>query len=148
MTAGGPGPAGAGAGNGLRWLLENLLAQTPGARHVLVLSRDGLKVSWTSGLDTDQADQLAAIASGIQSLAMSASAEFGDGVGAGQAMVEFRGGLLLMIPAGPGAHLAVLASNAADVGLVGHQMNQLVAQLGGVLTVPPRQPGRSIDHAS
>lgn len=77
---------------GLEWLLDNLQSRTPGVHHVLVLSKDGLKMCFTSGLDTDRADQLSAIASGIQSLSLSASAEFGHGLGAGQSMVEFPAG--------------------------------------------------------
>jgi predicted regulator of Ras-like GTPase activity (Roadblock/LC7/MglB family) len=123
----------------LDWLLENLQDRTPGLRHALVLSRDGLKLCFTPGLHEDKADQMAAIASGVQSLALSASAEFGTGIGSGQAMVEFTGGILLIVPAGAGAHLAVVADVDADVGVVGHNMNELVEQIGGYLTAPPRQ---------
>ncbi|MGH3169654.1 MAG: roadblock/LC7 domain-containing protein [Trebonia sp.] len=122
----------------LNWLLENLKERTPGVRHVLVLSKDGLKLCFTSELDVDQADQLSAIASGIQSLTLSASAEFGTTLGSGQSMLEFPGGVLLIVPAGEGAHLAVVAGEDADVGLVGHSMNELVEQIGGYLTAPPR----------
>jgi predicted regulator of Ras-like GTPase activity (Roadblock/LC7/MglB family) len=124
--------------HGLDWLLGNLQRRTPEVRHVLALSRDGLKLSYTPELGIDRADQLAAIAAGIQSLTLSASAEFGAGLGSGQSMVEFPGGLLLIVPAGEGAHLAVVASDTADVGLVGHNMNELVEQIGGYLTAPPR----------
>jgi predicted regulator of Ras-like GTPase activity (Roadblock/LC7/MglB family) len=130
----------------LEWLLANLRERTPGVRHVLVLSKDGLRLCFTDDLDVDQADQLSAIASGIQSLALSASAEFGMELGAGQSMVEFPGGVLLIVPAGEGAHLAVVAANEADVGLVGHNMSELVEQIGGHLTSPPRQ--READHVS
>lgn len=125
---------------GLEWLLDNLMSRTPGIQHVLVLSKDGLKMCCTAGLDIDRADQLAAIASGIQSLSLSASAEFGHGLGAGQSMVEFPGGLLLIVPAGEGAHLAVVAAGDADVGVIGHNMNELVEQMGQYLTAAPRQP--------
>jgi predicted regulator of Ras-like GTPase activity (Roadblock/LC7/MglB family) len=123
----------------LNWLLEGLREKTPGVRHVLVLSKDGLRLSFTDGLDVDQADHLAAIASGIQSLALSASAEFGSGLGSGQSMAEFPGGLLLIVPAGEGAHLTVVAADDADVGLVGHNMSELVEQIGSYLTAAPRQ---------
>lgn len=132
----------------LSWLLENLLERTPGARHALVLSRDGLKLCHTSGLSTDQADHLAAIAAGMQSLAHGASMEFGDGAGGvRQAMAEFYGGLLFIIEAGAGAHLAVIAAEDADPGLTGHNMNELVEQIGehlsvGVRTAEP-QSGRA-----
>lgn len=134
------GPESANGSSSFDWLLQNLLTATPGIRHVMVLSRDGLKLSHTTGLTTDQADHLAAIASGVQSLALSASALFSDAIGTGQAMVEFRGGLLLIVPAGEGAHLAVIAEDDADVGLVGHNMSQLVEQMGAHLTAPPRLP--------
>jgi predicted regulator of Ras-like GTPase activity (Roadblock/LC7/MglB family) len=109
----------------LDWLLENLKERTPGIRHVLVLSKDGLKLCFTSELDVDQADQLSVL-------------------GSGQSMVEFPGGVLLIVPAGEGAHLAVIADEDADVGLVGHSMNELVEQIGGYLTAPPRRHEASV----
>ncbi|OHV47198.1 MULTISPECIES: roadblock/LC7 domain-containing protein [unclassified Pseudofrankia] len=123
----------------LDWLLESLLERTPGARHALVLSRDGLRMCRTSGLTVDQADQLAAIASGIQSLAHGASVEFGDGNGGvRQSMTEFHGGLLFIVEAGEGAHLAVIATEDADAGVIGHNMNELVEQIGEYLSAPAR----------
>jgi predicted regulator of Ras-like GTPase activity (Roadblock/LC7/MglB family) len=124
----------------LDWLLQNLLERTPETRHALVLSKDGLKLCYTQGLNIDRADQLAAIASGIQSLSYGASAEFGDGSGGlRQSMTEFHGGLLFIVEAGEGAHLAVVATEEADVGLLGHNMNELVEQLREHLTAAPRQ---------
>ncbi|MFC1404537.1 MULTISPECIES: roadblock/LC7 domain-containing protein [Streptacidiphilus] len=124
----------------LDWLLENLLEKTPGTRHALVLSRDGLKLCLSSGLTVDQADQLAAIASGIQSLSHGASIEFGDGTGGvRQSMTEFHGGILFIVEAGVGAHLAVVAGDDADPGVVGHNMNELVEQIGVHLRAEPRQ---------
>jgi predicted regulator of Ras-like GTPase activity (Roadblock/LC7/MglB family) len=131
------------ANQSLAWLLEQLLQRTPGARHAVVLSRDGLKLCWTSGLSVDQADQLAAIASGIASLSGAASVEFGNGSGAVRhAMTEFDGGLLLIIEAGDGAHLTVLAGDDADAGVIGHNMHELVEQLGDNLVAEPRDPVR------
>lgn len=132
----------------LDWLLENLLERTPGARHALVLSRDGLKLCRTAALSVDQADQLAAIASGIQSLAHGASAEFGDGTGGvRQSMTEFHGGLLFIVEAGEGAHLAVIAGEDADAGVIGHNMNELVEQIGEYLSSPARGPRAAVAPA-
>ncbi|MDT0305391.1 roadblock/LC7 domain-containing protein [Streptomyces sp. DSM 44917] len=126
-------------GVSLDWLLERLIDRTPGARHALVLSRDGLRLSRSPGIGKDQADQLAAIAAGIQSLAHGASIEFGDGTGGvRQSMTEFYGGILFIVEAGEGAHLAVVAGAEADAGLVGHNMNELVEQLGEHMSVGPR----------
>ncbi|MEV3860994.1 roadblock/LC7 domain-containing protein [Streptomyces sp. NPDC050095] len=125
----------------LTWLLESLLERTPGTRHALVLSRDGLKLCWSEHLNLDRADQLAAICSGIQALAQGASVEFGDGTGGVRhSMTEFHGGLLFIVDAGEGAHLAVVASEDADPGVVGHQMTELVEQIGEHLRAEPRTP--------
>ncbi|MFJ8541943.1 roadblock/LC7 domain-containing protein [Streptomyces sp. NPDC093586] len=130
--------------NSLSWLLHGLLEQTPGARHALVLSRDGLKLCWSEHLTLDQADQLSAICSGIQALAQGASAEFGDGTGGvRQSMTEFHGGLLFIVEAGEGAHLAVVAGEDADPGVVGHQMTELVEQIGEHLRAEPRDQARA-----
>ncbi|MET4640385.1 roadblock/LC7 domain-containing protein [Streptomyces sp. NBC_01724] len=133
----------------LNWLLEGLLERTPGTRHALVLSRDGLKLCRTPELSVDQADQLAAISAGIQSLSHGASVEFGDGTGGVRsAMAEFYGGVLFIVEAGAGAHLAVVASEDADVGLIGHNMSELVEQLGEHLSAPPRasaDPAATVD---
>nr|WP_308013247.1 roadblock/LC7 domain-containing protein [Streptomyces sp. REN17] len=125
----------------LTWLVEGLLADTPGARHALVLSRDGLKLCRTPELSADEADQLAAVAAGIQSLSHGASLQFGDGTGGVRsAMAEFHGGILFIVEAGEGAHLAVVTAEDADAGLVGHSMGRLVEQLGDHLSAPPRTP--------
>lgn len=140
--AGDISPTGSDTDQDLEWLLENLKKRTPEVRHVLVLSKDGLRLCFTGELGVDRADQMSAIASGIQSLALSASAEFGTALGSGQSMVEFPGGVLLIVPAGEGAHLAVIAGEQADVGLVGHNMTELVEQIGAFLTAPPREAKR------
>ncbi|MCP9624168.1 roadblock/LC7 domain-containing protein [Nocardia otitidiscaviarum] len=123
----------------LGWLLEQLLGRTPRARHALLLSSDGLKICHTPELTVDKADQLAAIAAGIQSLSHGASVEFGAGhSGVRQSMTEFYGGILFIVEAGMGAHIAVIAAEDADAGLVGHNMRELVEQLGEHLAAAPR----------
>ncbi|MGW2032165.1 roadblock/LC7 domain-containing protein [Streptomyces sp. NPDC001811] len=127
--------------NSLTWLLKNLLERTPGTRHALVLSRDGLKLCWTDHMTVDQADQLAAICSGMQALSQGASVEFGDGSGGVRhSMTAFHGGLLFIVEAGEGAHLAVVAQESADPGVVGHQMTEMVEQIGDHLRAEPRKP--------
>ncbi|MFB7652449.1 MULTISPECIES: roadblock/LC7 domain-containing protein [unclassified Streptomyces] len=132
--------------NSLIWLLESLLKRAPGAQHALVLSRDGLKLCWTEELSLDEADQLAAICSGIQALSQGASVEFGDGSGGVRHfMTEYPGGQLFIVGAGIGAHLAVLGQESADPGVVGHHMAELVEQIGEHLRAAPRNsvPGIS-----
>ncbi|TPQ19260.1 roadblock/LC7 domain-containing protein [Streptomyces sporangiiformans] len=143
-TSGTTGTTGPGIGavdEKLSWLIEDLMERTPGAQHALVLSRDGLRLCRTAGLSVDQADQLAAIAAGIQALSHGASMEFGDGSGGVRsAMSEFHGGVLFIVEAGAGTHLAVVTAEDADPGIVGHNMSQFVGQLGGHLAAQPRTP--------
>jgi len=130
--------------HGLAALLEELVAGTPGARHALLLSRDGLKLSLSAGLSVDRADQLAAIASGMQSLAHGASIEFGDGSGGvRQSMTEFHGGILFIVEAGDGAHLAVVGEEFSDAGVIGEAMGALVGSVRDRLLADPRTATRS-----
>ncbi|RII09179.1 Roadblock/LC7 domain protein [Streptomyces sp. YIM 130001] len=125
--------------NSVTWLLETLLERAPGTRHALVLSRDGLKLCWTPHLTLDQADQLSAICAGLQALSHGASVEFGDGSGGVRhSMTEFHGGLLFVVEAGDGAHLALVADDSADAGMIGHEMSELVEQIGDHLRAAPR----------
>jgi predicted regulator of Ras-like GTPase activity (Roadblock/LC7/MglB family) len=125
--------------NSLSWLLQNLIARTPSARHALVLSRDGLKLCWSEDLTVDRADQLAAVCCGVQALAQGASAEFGDGSGGVRhSMMAFDGGLVFIVVAGEGAHLALVTYEDADPGVVGTQMTELVEQIGDHLRAERR----------
>jgi predicted regulator of Ras-like GTPase activity (Roadblock/LC7/MglB family) len=53
-------------------------------------------------------------------------------------MTEFHGGILCIVAAGEGAHLAVVTDDDADVGVVGHNMHGLIEQIGTMLSSPPR----------
>ncbi|MEU0505484.1 roadblock/LC7 domain-containing protein [Nocardia sp. NPDC005998] len=133
------------SGSQLNFLLEGLVARTPGAAHALLLSSDGLRMNNTAGLTVDKSDQLAAIAAGIQSLSIGASMEFGDGRGGvRQSMTQFSGGILFIVDAGMGAHIAVIATEDADAGLVGHNMLELVEQMSHYLVAEPRFGGASV----
>lgn len=122
----------------LGWFLERLAEETPSIRHVLVLSGDGFKMAFTSGLDETTADQMSAVVAGIQSLGGGASELFGDGTGGARAIIEFGGGFLLSVPAGEGAHLAVVADEKSEVGLLAHRMDEAMEQIGRLLTARAR----------
>jgi predicted regulator of Ras-like GTPase activity (Roadblock/LC7/MglB family) len=55
-----------------------------------------------------------------------------------QALIEMRDSYLILTAAGPGAHLAVLTNQGADVGVVAYQMNMLVKKIGEHLRAAPR----------
>ncbi|WP_037733447.1 roadblock/LC7 domain-containing protein, partial [Streptomyces megasporus] len=67
--------------------MESLASRVPHTRSALLLSSDGL-VKAAHGLDTDTADHLAALASGLYSLARSAGVRFGSGGEVRQVVAE------------------------------------------------------------
>lgn len=126
-------------GNELSWLLKGLADRAPHTRSVVLLSADGIPTA-VHGLDRDRADQLAAIASGLFSLARTAAAGFADSDGVSQVVAELDGSLLFVSSAGFGSVLAVLAGKEADARLMGYEMTQLVKSVRPFLATPARQP--------
>ncbi|WP_079170069.1 roadblock/LC7 domain-containing protein [Mangrovactinospora gilvigrisea] len=130
-----------GAATDLTWLLSGLVQRIPHTSSALLLSSDGL-VKAACGLDTDAADHMAALASGLYSLARSAGQRFADGSDVRQVVVELDSALLFVSTAGSGACLAVLAGREADAGVIGYEMAMLVKSVRQHLTTPARMPQR------
>jgi predicted regulator of Ras-like GTPase activity (Roadblock/LC7/MglB family) len=123
----------------LGWLLAGLVQRVPHTRSALLLSSDGLKKA-AHGLDADSADHLAALASGLFSLARSAGQRFGGGgERVRQVVAELDDTLLFVSTAGSNAVLAVLAARGADAGVLGYEMSQLVKSVRPYLATPARQ---------
>jgi predicted regulator of Ras-like GTPase activity (Roadblock/LC7/MglB family) len=123
----------------LSWLLTGLVQRVPHTRNALLLSSDGL-VKAVHGLETDDADHMAALASGLYSLARSAGMRFGDGGEVRQVVVELDTTLLFVSTAGSGACLAVMAEREADAAVLGYEMAMLVKSVRPYLATPARQP--------
>ncbi|NJQ02642.1 roadblock/LC7 domain-containing protein [Streptomyces zingiberis] len=128
-----------GQSNDLSWLLAGLVQRVPHTRSALLLSSDGL-VKAADGLDPDAADHMAALASGLHSLARSAGVRFDNGGEVRQVVVELDGSLLFVSAAGSGACLAVLASRESDPSVLGYEMAMLVKSVRPYLGTPPRRP--------
>lgn len=122
----------------LSWLLTGLLQRVPHTRSALLLSSDGLVMA-ADGLDTDAADHLAALSSGLYSLARSAGKRFDNGGGVQQIVTELSSSLLFVSAAGQGALLAVLAGRDADVAVLGYEMTMMVKSVRSHLGAAPRQ---------
>lgn len=122
----------------LSWLLTGLVKRVPHARSALLLSSDGL-VKAADGFDPDSADHMAALSSGLYSLARSTSARFGEGDKVLQVVVELESTFLFVSAAGTGACLAVLAGREADVAVLAYEMGMLVKSVRPYLSTPARQ---------
>ncbi|HEY1618314.1 MAG TPA: roadblock/LC7 domain-containing protein [Streptosporangiaceae bacterium] len=122
----------------LGWLLRGLVERVPHARNAVLLSADGLTTA-VCGLNTDDADHLSAIASGLFSIARSAAAKFGGSDGVRQVVAELDDTLLFVASAGFGSVLTVLADREADAGVLGYEMVQLVNSVRPFLSTPTRK---------
>jgi len=126
----------------LNWLLENLVSTAAGVRQAVILSPDGLPLGNSPGLSAEDADHLAALAAGVQSLARGAGQRFSGGE-VRQTIIEMDAALLFITAAGQGTCLAVLADADADAGLVAYEMAMLVKRVGRHMVANPRFPAHT-----
>ena len=127
----------------LGWLLDDLAARVSHFRRSVILSRDGLVVAASSELPRDDAERLAALAAGVQSLASGAGQQFEVG-DVRQTIIELQQALLFITAAGNGSCLAVLCPADADAGLVAYEMARLVKRAGPHLEARPRFPAAGL----
>lgn len=130
----------------LAWLLSSLVERVPHARGALLLSADGLRKA-VHGLDLDDADQLAAIASGFLALARSTGAKFGGSDLVRQVVAELEDTLLFVSSAGLGSVLTVLADRQVDAGVVGYEMSQLIKGVRPFLATRAREAAPKMTRA-
>ena len=121
----------------MSWVLDDLVRRVDGIRQAVVLSRDGLTLGSSHGLSREDAEHLAAVAAGMQSLARGAARRF-DGGQPRQSIIHMDKAMLLVTAAARGSCLAVLSPADADHGLIAYEMAMLVKRLGQYLTANPR----------
>jgi uncharacterized protein len=124
------------------WLVESFVDSVPGVAHAVVISADGLLLTRSRHLPDDRADQLAAVASGLVSLAAGASRCF-DAGGVVQTVVEMQQGVVLLMSVRDGSSLVALATATCDRGLVGYEMTLLADRVGKALTPEVRRELRT-----
>ncbi|MEZ0358232.1 dynein regulation protein LC7 [Mycobacterium sp. ENV421] len=119
--------------NSLDWLVSNFARDVHGVSHAVLVSVDGLLIAASEQLPRDRAEQLAAVTSGLASLAAGAAQLFEAGQVL-QSVVEMAGGYLLVMRVGDGSHLATLAAPSCDIGQIGYEMAVLVERVGTVVS--------------
>ena len=129
-------------GGQLDWLLDDLVRRVGHVTKAVILSQDGMTLGASETLERDDAEHLAALAAGVQSLARGASRHFGGG-GARQTVIEMESGFLLVTAAGSGTCLAVITGPGADLGLVAYEMAVLVKRSGEHIRVRTRATAMS-----
>jgi predicted regulator of Ras-like GTPase activity (Roadblock/LC7/MglB family) len=121
----------------LDWLLDDLVRRVAHITKAVILSQDGMTLGASQTLARDDAEHLAALAAGFQSLARGTSRHFGGGA-VRQTVIEMESGFLLVTAAGSGTCLAVITGPGADLGLVAYEMAVLVRRSGEHIRVNTR----------
>ena len=127
-------------GGELSWLLDDLVKRVPQVGKAVMLTQDGLAIGASAGLSREDAEHLAALAAGFQSMARGAGEHFGGGR-VRQTIIEMEAAFLFVSAAGHGTCLAVLSTGDADIGLVAYEMAVLVRRSNEHLGVATRPSG-------
>jgi predicted regulator of Ras-like GTPase activity (Roadblock/LC7/MglB family) len=121
----------------LDWLLDDLVRRVGPISKAVILSQDGIAIGASGTLQRDDAEHLAALAAGFQSLARGTGQHFGGGQ-VRQTIIEMESAFLLVTAAGSGTCLAVIADQDADLGLVAYEMAILIRRSGEHIRVNVR----------
>lgn len=117
----------------LDFMLERFVEETPGVTHAQTVSADGMHLAASSGIDTTQADQFAAITSGLASLTDSAAETF-DMQPVVRQVIETAIGWILVARINNRASLGVVCDSTVDLGLAGYEMTLLAEKAGTMLS--------------
>lgn len=129
----------------LAWLLRGLGEEVPVIRGSVLLSADGM-LKAAHGFDRVSAEQLAALASGLFSIARSAGMRFDNSNEVRQVVTELKSSQLFISSAGFNSVLAVLAKGEADPAVVGFEMARLIKAVRPFLNTAARRPATSTDE--
>ncbi|HZD74519.1 MAG TPA: roadblock/LC7 domain-containing protein [Actinomycetota bacterium] len=124
-------------GKQLDWLLTDFVHSTPGVRHAVAVSTDGLRLAASDRVGDGLADQLAAATSGLVSLARGTAQTLSAGAVA-QTIIEMADGYLFLTSMSEGSSVAVFTDRECDMGMVGYEVTMLAARVGHVITSQPR----------
>jgi len=121
----------------LDWMMASFARQVPDVAHAITVSGDGLRLACSADLPVDQADQLAAVISGLASLTGGAARVMTAGT-VRQTIVDMDGGVMLLMAIGDRALLGVLAAPGCDLGQIGYETAMLVHRVADALDPLPR----------
>ncbi|WP_238009559.1 roadblock/LC7 domain-containing protein [Dactylosporangium sp. AC04546] len=115
------------------WLLDSFTSGTAGVVEAIAVSSDGLLMAMSATKDRANAERLAAIVSGMTSLAGGASAWYSLG-GLNRVIVDMADGYLLITSISAGSVLGVIASRSANLGTVAYEMTLFANRAGAALS--------------
>jgi uncharacterized protein len=132
-----PAASSAGDDRDLDWVMSRFVEEVPDAAHAILVSADGLLMASSTSIPGERAEQVAAVSSGLASLAVGAARLF-EGGSVMQTIVEMEMGFLMLMSVGDGSNLTVLTTEEADIGQVGYEMALLVDRVGRTVQAQAR----------
>ena len=136
-TSAAPVASTAGEDRDLDWVMSRFVEEVPDAAHAILVSADGLLMASSTSIPGERAEQVAAVSSGLASLAVGAARLF-EGGSVMQTIVEMEMGFLMLMSVGDGSNLTVLTTEEADIGQVGYEMALLVDRVGRTVEAQAR----------
>ena len=115
------------------WLIDDFVAKTAGVTDAIAVASDGLLIATSRSLARADADQVAAIVTGLVSLSDGAPRAFGF-EGLQQVIVSMKLGFMFVSQISLGSALGVVATAGSDIGAIGYQTSLLVDRTGALLT--------------
>jgi len=115
------------------WLLDSFTANTVGVLEAVAVSSDGLPIAMSAIKDRANADRLAAVVSGMTSLAGGAAHCYSLG-DLNRVIVDLTRGYLLVTAISVGSVMGVIASRSANLGNVAYEMTLFANRAGAALT--------------
>jgi uncharacterized protein len=123
----------------LSWLITDFTERAPDVGQAAIVSSDGVPLAVSDGIPPDRLERLAAITSGLISLAQGTASMLDCGA-VTQTLVGMREGVLVIVAISDGSSLAVLATIEADLDQIAYEMTVLAEQAGSALTPEARRP--------
>ncbi|BEL07905.1 roadblock/LC7 domain-containing protein [Actinoplanes sichuanensis] len=115
------------------WLLGSFASRTAGVQEAVVVSSDGLLMARSSKRERADSDRLAAVVSGMASLAAGASEWYRLGA-LNRVVVDIAEGYLVITTISRGSALGVVASRSANLVTVAYEMTLFGTRAGATLT--------------
>jgi predicted regulator of Ras-like GTPase activity (Roadblock/LC7/MglB family) len=115
------------------WLLDSFTSSTGGVLAAIAVSSDGLLMAMSAIKDRANAERLAAVVSGMTSLAGGAASWYALG-GLNRVIVDMAEGYLLISAIGSGCVLGAVADRSANLGTVAYEMTLFAGRAGATLS--------------
>jgi predicted regulator of Ras-like GTPase activity (Roadblock/LC7/MglB family) len=115
------------------WLLDSFTSSTAGVKEAIAVSSDGLLMAMSAIEDRANAERLAAVVSGLTSLAGGVANWYSLG-DLNRVIVDMSDGYLLITAISAGSVLGVIADRSANLGTVAYEMTLFANRAGSALT--------------